>query len=326
MKKILFICQKIGFQVNDAAHCGVGILANLTSSIVKKSIKHNFTQCFVDSQHELDTLVQDHDPDVIIYSYHEGTTKWIRGQDLHEKWPHIKHVMIHYDIHQSMADNFHPNMFNGFSHIITDDITVKGNENIFVVPRSLPTDDPYASPVPHDPPIIGYQGFAFAHKGINKIVSAVQEEFDEALIRLHMPSSYFVDPAGHRTAAQVEAVNRIICKPGIKVEVDTEFLSNEEIVKWLSKNDINCYFNDYLDGAGIASSPDYAFAARKPIAITKSFQLRHLWNLQPNIIHSPTNTLSQIMGYGVAPLVPVYEQNTHNALILAYENIVDHIS
>jgi hypothetical protein len=326
MKKILFICQKIGFKTSESAHCGVGILADLTSSIVQKSTKHNFIPLFVDSQNELDTLIEYHDPDVIIYSYHTGTTKWIDDDALRIKWWRIKHIMIHYDIHQSVADSFCPSLFNGFKYIITDDVTVTSNKNVFVVPRSLPTDEAYKNTVPNDPPIIGYQGFALPHKGINNIAHTVQDEFDEATIRLHMPSSYFVDPNGHRTASQIDQINRIIHKPGIKVEIDTEFLSTEDIVGWLSQNDINCYFNDYLDGAGIASSPDYALSARKPIAITKSFQLRHLWNLEPSIIHSPTNTLAQIMSNGIEPLISVYEQNTHKALIAAYEHIVDSIT
>ena len=232
--------------------------------------------------------------------------------------------MIHYDFYQKKIDDFKP--VQDFHYLITDDVTATGNEYVFVVPRSIPTDKSYTNTVPNDPPIIGFQGFAFDHKGINNLVSAIQNEFDEATIRLHMPTSRFADPNGLKTAQCIKEINCIIHKPGIEVKIDTEFLSTEDIVEWLSHNDINCYFYDYLDKAGIATSPDYALSARKPIAITKSFQLRHLWDLEPSIIHSSTNTFTQIMNNGIEPLIPVYKQNAHKALIAAYENIVDSIT
>ena len=66
MKKILFICQKIGFKTEESTHCGVGIVADLTSNIVQKSIKHNFIPLCIDSQSELELSIQHHTPDIII--------------------------------------------------------------------------------------------------------------------------------------------------------------------------------------------------------------------------------------------------------------------
>lgn len=236
--------------------------------------------------------------------------------------------MIHYDIHQKVADNYSLSKFHGFKYVLTDDITMKGNDNILIVPRSMPVDGlPYLlEEITISSPIIGFQGFGLPHKNIAQIAVAFQKEFDSGTIRLHMPKSSFADPDGAGARHSEMEVRSIITKPGINIEVNNEFLTSEGIVEWLSQNDINCYFNSYLDGAGIASSPDYALAARKPIAVSRSFQFRHFWDLSPSIIYSPeNNTLKKIMENGVAPLVPIYEQNSHIALIKRYEEILDKI-
>ena len=54
------------------------------------------------------------------------------------------------------------------------------------------------------------------HKGIEKIAYQVIKEFDEAIIRLHIPNSFYVDPQGYQARARVNAVRQIVSKkPGI---------------------------------------------------------------------------------------------------------------
>jgi hypothetical protein len=103
----------------------------------------------------------------------------------------------------------------------------------------------------------------------------VQEEFDEAIIRLHIPNSFYGDPNGWAAMQRVEEVKSIIRKPNIKIQHSHNLLSTNEVIDFLNENTINCYFYDYLNGAGLASSPDYALATNRPIAVTKSHQLRN---------------------------------------------------
>jgi hypothetical protein len=109
------------------------------------------------------------------------------------------------------------------------------------------------------------------------------------------------------------------------VEVSHAFMSTEEVVKWLNQNTLNCYFNHYPDPAGIASSPDYAIAAKKPIAIRTNHMLQHLQNLTPSI-QIEHNTLKQIIENGIAPLEPIYNKYSHKQLIQDYENICDKLT
>jgi hypothetical protein len=174
----------------------------------------------------------------------------------------------------------------------------------------------------NEDPMRIFQGFGFHHKGIYRIAHKIQEEFDEAIFRLHIPKSYYGDPDGHQARQRVAEVQQIITKPGIKIEASYDFLSDEEIIKWLNDNTINCYFYDYLENSGIASSPDYAIAARKPIAINNSRMFINLHNLTPSI-EIEKNSLKQIIDNGITPLLPIYEKYKSQNVVKDYENICD---
>jgi hypothetical protein len=171
-------------------------------------------------------------------------------------------------------------------------------------------------------PIIGFQGFGFPHKGINRIAYKIQEEFDEAIFRLHIPCSFYGDPNGDSARQRVAEVQQIITKPGIKIEASYDFLSDEEIVKWLNNNTVNCYFYDYLENSGIASSPDYAISARRPIAINNSRMFINLHDLTPSI-EIEKNSLKQIIENGITPLLPIYEKYKPQNVVCDYENVCD---
>ena len=139
-----------------------------------------------------------------------------------------------------------------------------------------------------------------------------------------MPNSYYCDPSGIEARNRIIEINRIITKPGIKLEISTNFLSDEEIIQWLSENTINCYFYDKLECSGIASSPDYAIAAKKPIAINNSAMFKNLHNLEPSI-EIEKNSLKQIIENGITPLIPIYNKYTKENVLKDYENICDKI-
>jgi hypothetical protein len=232
--------------------------------------------------------------------------------------------MIHHFVLQTHIDNFNPEDFIGFKYVISDnDTLIANNTSIFVVPRSIPSSDKISIENRIDTiPKIGFQGFGVGHKGIAKLAHQIQSEFDEAIFRLHMPYSYFGDRDGHEARTRVNEIRSIITKPGIRIEVSHDFLSDEDIIKWLNENTVNCYFYDYLPNSGIASSPDYAIAARRPIAITNSRMLANLHNLSPSIEIEKTS-LKEIINNGITPLLPIYEKYKKENVVRRYEEICD---
>jgi hypothetical protein len=319
---VLFVSQSYGKDSNEMTQCGIGIRGKLISDTLTNSKKYNFIQVFTDNYDVVQTYIESHNPKVIFYNYSAISTPWVNDTYLRQAYPHIVHIMIHYDMHQQLIDNYSPEQYHMFQYIITDDITLQGTDHVFVVPRCLPKVATENDAEKRGGPVkIGFQGFSQAHKGIHRVAEQVQAEYDEAIINLHIPFSLFGDPDGSMAYQRVAEVKSIITKPGIIVQASHNFMKDNEIVNWLHQNDINCYFYDYLDGCGIASSPDYALAARKPIAVTRSHQMRHFWNLEPTVLIEQSS-LRQIIANGIAPLQKLYEDNTPDKLIEAYEQIV----
>jgi nucleoside-diphosphate-sugar epimerase len=322
-----FVTQKIGWSNKDNnSYCGIGIRGKLTSDILTKYVsKYNFIPAFINSNLELEEFILNNNPLMIIYNYHHITTPYLCDNAIREKYSNIKHVMIHYDLLQEHIDN---NVdFYGFKYIISDNDKLNTNNilnKFFIVSRSIPYSSNIFPTFNTDSiiPIIGFQGFGFKHKGIDKIAFKIQEEFDEAIFKLHIPCSFYADPNGEKRNEIINEVKSIITKPGIKIEVSTDFLSDEEIIKWLNQNTINCYFYDYLPNSGIASSPDYAIAAYKPIAINNSRMFLHLHDLEPSI-EIEKNTLKQIIQNSIKPLMPVYNKYTHKNVLNDYVRICD---
>jgi nucleoside-diphosphate-sugar epimerase len=327
-----FISQNIGKSTDGfSSFCGIGIRGKLTSDILTngQSDKYNFVTAYIDSNNELENFIITNKPSIIIYNYHSITTPYLNNPYLRHKYNQIIHVMIHYDLLQADINHFNhnSNKFCGFKHIITDNdklVVPNNNKNFFIVTRSVPYSNNITKYTPRSDkiPIIGFQGFGFPHKGIHRIAQQIQNEFDEAIFRLHIPFSYFGDPNGAQANQRLRELQSIIKKPGIKIEASHDFLSDEEIVQWLNKNTINCYFYDYLENSGIASSPDYAIAAMRPIAVNNSRMLVNLHNLTPSI-QIEENSLKKIIENGITPLMGIHEKYKHKNIIKDYENICD---
>ena len=192
-----------------------------------QSNKYKFISLFTDSNEELENFILEKKPAIIIYNFHGHTTPFFKEQTIRNKYSHIFHIMVHYDLLQTNIDNFVPEHFHGFHYIISDNEKLNYNSgNVFCVTRSVPYLKKLEKKTRNDEiPIIGFQGFGFPHKGICRIAYKIQEEFDEAIFRLHIPYSYFGDPTGEQARARVNEVYSIITKPGIKIEVSHNFFS-----------------------------------------------------------------------------------------------------
>jgi len=317
MEKVLFVTQTLGHK----SCCGIGLIGKLLSESLVKSKKYNFEILFTDCLNQLDLTIAKINPRVVIYNYHAIASTLAQDNNIRQKYPNIIYIMLHHDMHQQLIDNYSPAANFGIKYLITADTTLKGNEHVFLVNRLIP---------PHKPkpyvdlgiPIIGFQGFGPPHKGIYRIAQHVQHEFDKAIIRLHIPFSFFGDSHGTEARARVSEVRNIITKPGIKVEATHDLRSTEDIIDFLGQNTINCYFYNLLPGAGLASSPDYALAARRPIAVTKSHQLRNFIGLSPSICIED-NSLKDIISFGTKPLENLHKLYTEESVISDYEKIID---
>jgi hypothetical protein len=312
----------MGFSKGEANFCGIGLRGKLTTEILAASTRYAFIPCFCDSFAAVDAYVAQYSPVAIIINYHAGTCAWA-AQNPKDRYPTIPTVLINVDMTQAMADDFGRTPVNS-DYMLCDDETRVGNARVFVMPRSTPV--PVATPPP-DPaiPTIGFQGFPAPHKGIHELAHRVRQEFDTAVLRLHMPSSHFGDPDGSIARRWANEVRAIVAGTNIRVEASHEFKTDEEIVEWLSQNSVNCYFyNNDWPNAGPASSPDYALAARRPIAVRNTVMMTNITR-HTSLATIETSSLREIIARGIDHLKPIYDHHSREAVVKAYEDMCDTI-
>lgn len=320
MRNILFVSQEI----ENKKICGIGVIGNLIGNTIAKSTKYNIHNLFCDSPEKLLSYCNDFNPDIIFYNYAHNTMDWVRDNCWKENL-NCKHVLVYHDGNQNLANNFSSHHWYGFEYMVTDDPTLEThNSKIFFTTRRLiPPYKPEVEYKNYDYPIIGFQGQLAGHKGLNHLFAQVQKEFKKAIIRLHCPA-YEYGNGQHHWDETFNFAKSQITNTNIEIQLTTDILTDQEIVNFLAENTINCYFYDYLDQCGLASSTDYALAARRPICVTRSYQFRHFWGTNPSILIENT-TIQNVINNGLKPLEKYYNDYTEENVIDDYNRIIDEI-
>jgi hypothetical protein len=298
----------------DRGRCGVSLVGTIWGKKLQEHPDYETEILHTDNPIDAMVKIRNFQPHAVIYNYHYRPSTWMNHLHTREFYPNIKNIRIVHDSTQAEFDTWTQHSHSAWQYLMAFDPTLTGNDSCFVVNRIIP-NAATVSYVDQGIPVIGWQGFPAPHKGLPKIVEAVQHEFDEAIIRFHIPEAYFAyeppppnynEMQHYRTVARIQEAQAVINKTGIKLEITEGWMSDQETINWLAQNTINCYFYDYLDGSGLSSSIDYALAARRPIAVTRSHQMRHCWNLDPTIVIDETS-LRDIISHDLKPLQKFYE-------------------
>lgn len=337
--------------------CGVHEFGISVAQAIKKSAKYAVTYAECSNPEELSAFVAQERPRAIIFNYYESTLPWLEKELL--KKLNIPSLGIMHEVTQSAADSADTSLFD--YHIAPDPTLVTNNPIVFKTGRLIPKYTNHFSP----PRVttIGSFGFASAGKGFERLIIAVQEEFDDAIIRLHVPAGDFMNADVRQVVKRCE---KLIVKDGIKLVATHEFLERSQLFDFLAQNTLNAFFYERLDGRGISSTIEMALAVRRPIAITRSSMFRHVlsthpspddppiyiegskpemlwwqeftlrWKRRQYLVHSadkfpaqwllkPPLTLKQIIDNGIAPLERFYNEWTEPNLIRDYERILDRV-
>lgn len=296
--------------------CGVYQYGKNLFEAISNSPKYAFHYVEVSSLEDLDASVAKHPCEAITYNYHPQTLAFI-NPEMNRRYPQVNIAVMH-EMTQAEADKMQDGFFQ--CYVMGDPTLVENNPAVFKTGRLIAT---YANNKgTSDTPKIGTFGFSVGSKGYQRVVDAVQDEFDEAIIRIHIPSNGIIDDDGVIARQLVEECYKRIRKPGIKIEASHNFLDRSGVMDFLAENTINTFLYDYLEVAGVSSSPDHALAVHRPIAVSKSIMFRHLWSLQPPITVEDTS-LREIIRNGTEPFAHLYRLWTKENLRLEYEQILD---
>jgi len=306
---ILFISHK-------EHQCGVYQYGRNIAEALEKSRTISFVYAECSGPDEYLSAIENVKPSAIIYNYHPSTLPWLnKGVVRKVKVPHIE--IIH-EVTQEIADAADDHIFD--YHIASDPTLMNRNPLVFKTGRLLPEyKNQYGLP---GIPTIGSFGFGTAGKGFQKLISRVQDEFDQAIIRLHIPFARFGDSDGRSAHSIGRQCKERIVKPGIELQLSHDFLTQEKLLDFLAQNSLNAFFYDDVKGRGISSVIDYALAVQRPIAITKSRMFRHIISTFPSICVEDSN-LEMILQNGAAPLSKYCEEWNEANLIWDYERIVN---
>ena len=304
---ILFINHK-------SSQCGVYEFGRNIGLALKTS-KYAFLYYECDSAAELSAAVQENDPALIIYNYHPSTMPWVTSTVTRKiKLPQIG--IIH-EVTQIVADQADNSIFD--FHIAHDPTLLLKNPLVFKAGRLIPRyENKFELP---KITTIGTFGFA-GKKGQKRIVEMVQDEFDEAIIRINIPFSTFGDPDGKMAMSIAEDCRNALIKPGIKLEISHEFWTEPQLLDFLAQNTINLFLYEHMEGQrGISATPDIAFAVRRPIGITRQSMFRHILGTMPSICVDDIS-IKEIIENGTGPLEQFYEQWTDEMMCWDYERLV----
>lgn len=310
-KKIIIISHK-------EQQCGVYQFGRNVAEVLAKSKKYSFIYSECSSAEEYYSKVADIKPVAIIYNYYPSTLPWLNKKIIRKIA--VPHIDIIHEVTQEVADAADDSFFD--YHIAADPTLLLKNPIVFKTGRLIPKyENRYTLP---EVPTIGSFGFGTAGKGFEKLVSTVQNEFDDAIIKLNIPFAAFGDSGGSGARAIAEQCEKIIVKPGIQLVLGHQFLTQEQVLQFLAQNSLNAFFYEENKGRGISSVIDHALSVQRPIAITKSTMFRHVHSASPSICIEDSS-LKQIMQNGTDPLVRYNREWSEANLIWDYERIIESV-
>lgn len=271
--------SKILLLNHNSQRCGVADYGRRLFAILKPHMDIDYC----------DTIPDFTGYDIALYNYHYATQPNASSENRS-----VKHIAL---FHEAFL-NFSPDEV-----INVTDLPRPLFENL-----NLPT-------VVNEVPVIGSFGFGFPDKDFPRICKLVVQQYHEAIIRFNIPFAQFGDDNGYLAKSEVEKCKKKLSGTNIKLEVNHNFLPDNDLLQWLNGNDINLFLYKESHGRGISSSTDYALSVRKPIGISNSEMFRHL----PKDICVDNILLKDLT---IDPLRQVYEHNSNQRLVDTIKDLI----
>ena len=257
----------------------------------------------------------------MLFNHHPSTMPWLLEAIQSINGPVL--FAIQHDLQLLRPDPFH--------FLLCPDPTLSSADPRTIgLPRFIP--DPIKS-LPPEPEVFTVSSFGFATpgKGFEHVCRLVDEQFDEALVQINIPPHDSAEIASQRAFDEiVDRCHAAITKPGIRLDVTKQFMSDKELIGFLAESTMNAFAYDRKGAEGISSCTDYALAAKRPIAISGSPMFKHLHQINPSI-RLDQRPLIEIARHGFAPLVALQQQSStvhagrrwNEAILQAHKQLID---
>jgi len=308
------------FLNHSSKFCGVYQYGLRVSTILSKSTDINYIYKEINTLNEYNSIIKSDSFSGIIYNYHGSTMRWLNKDTIqktvinigmpHESLHNMFDIIVDLDPFSNSPSNYYKiprPIFENIKFDLTNSTSVNRNFITEYIGTNIP--------------IFGSFGFGFSNKGFDKIIKMVNDQYDEAVIKLIITNpTFYADP---REAFNIgNKCKAMTVKPGIKVMVTHEFFSDDEVLCFLNSNTMNIFLYDTLSGRGISSVIDYALSIKKPIGISDSFMFRHVYSDKICLYKTPIKDCLQ----NTAELDAFREKNSNHNLITTFDTIIkEHI-
>jgi len=242
--------------------------------------------------------------DLVIWNHHPATMGWLNSS-ITDKKPSL--LIVHDTIYPWSKQTFY----------LHCDPTFQEDERHLRIGRPVPK--PLMVQPEVIPNSIGSFGFGFPNKGFEDLVLRVNEEYDEAIIRLNIPYNDSVDGDGVNAFLTAQRCFSL-AKPGISCYITHDYLGERDLLFWLAQNEVNAFLYKDNDSKGLASAVDWAIAARRPFAVSGLQMFRHVHNVAP-----ANKSLKQTVADGIEPFTPLYWVCEQQALLYDLERIIKRV-
>lgn len=255
MLNVLFLNNKI-------KNCGIYQYGLQVYNILKKK-DINYIYHEIENVEEYNNICDiNNKVSSIIYNYCNMTMNWINSTTINKNFRNI--CILHFGPSHmfDIVSSVDPDI--GIPRPIFENIKYTKSTNIEISNFIEYKED--------NVPIFGSFGFAMINKGFDNIVKIINEQYDIAIIKLVIPIAYFAP------IPELFLENIIKCnlKSGIKLMITQEFFTTQDILNFLSTNDMNIFL--YTNNDEISSTIDFALSVKKPIGISKSSRFRNIYS------------------------------------------------
>jgi hypothetical protein len=280
MKNILII--------NRASNnCGITQYGINIHKTLKFCGLNNYFYFETNDHNELLSYLSNNKIDILIFNWYKPVMNWVNQDLLNRLNNYEKYIIYH--------DGEYPN-FNNISGILINDPTKKvDNISEYNIGRCLFNN--VSANKKDDSIIISSFGFPFLDKGFQKLLNKVNNELSNAIIRFHLPHAN-VDRYNILRNQTLNEIKKFDTNKN-KLIITENYLTNEEILEWLSESSVNCFYYDEKQSYGISSVIDYALSVDVPIGISKSIMFRHIYS---EAIDIELNTIEKLIYNGLSPI------------------------
>ncbi len=280
--------MRVLFVNHRSQNCGV---YQFFKRLMEPALSSRFHECsYIETneawecQHWINQLT----PDIIVFNFYtHATMPWLDQGFLDRQ--SAKKLCLFHEVPIGL-------IFDGIVHQDPSDPKPPG---WYHISRPIPVyNNTFKEP---EIPTFGSFGFGLGGKGFDRIVRQVQEEYDEAIIRINIPFAEFGDADGRGARDWAASAKGNLSKSSIRLDISHAFFEERDLLDFLAQNTCNCFFYDENYGRGISGTLDYALAVDRPIAITKSWQFKHFWKLSDHCLIE-SHSLRDIAAAGTDPL------------------------